>query len=91
MEEDLSNVEFETSEEVKCINSFDKMGLKDTLLRGIYAYGEFEFEFMKFTPELDLFASSRTELKRPFPLTQVSRSRRPSSSEPSFRSSREEM
>lgn len=43
MEEDLSNVEFETSEEVKCINSFDKMGLKDTLLRGIYAYGEFDF------------------------------------------------
>ena len=43
MEDDLSNVEFETSEEVKCVNSFDKMGLKDTLLRGIYAYGEFDF------------------------------------------------
>lgn len=39
MEDDLSNVEFETSEEVKCVNSFDKMGLKEPLLRGIYAYG----------------------------------------------------
>lgn len=41
MEDDLSNVEFETSEEVKCVNSFDKMGLKEPLLRGIYAYGSF--------------------------------------------------
>lgn len=40
MDDDLSNVEFETSEEVKCVNSFDKMGLKETLLRGIYAYGK---------------------------------------------------
>lgn len=41
MEDDLSNVEFETSEDVTCVNSFDKMGLKETLLRGIYAYGKF--------------------------------------------------
>ena len=30
---------FETSEEVKIIDSFDKMGLKEELLRGIYGYG----------------------------------------------------
>lgn len=39
--EDLSNVEFETSEDVDVIPTFDNMGLRDELLRGIYAYGEF--------------------------------------------------
>ena len=39
--EDLSNVEFETSEEVEVIPSFDNMGLRDELLRGIYAYGSY--------------------------------------------------
>lgn len=39
MDDDLANVEFETSEDVKVVNSFDQMGLKETLLRGIYAYG----------------------------------------------------
>lgn len=38
-EEDLKNVEFETSEEVDVIPSFDKMGLSQDLLRGIYSYG----------------------------------------------------
>ena len=38
--EDLSNVEFETSEEVEVIPTFDHMGLKNDLLRGIYAYGK---------------------------------------------------
>ena len=38
--EDLSNVEFETSEEVEVISSFDSMNLREDLLRGIYAYGE---------------------------------------------------
>lgn len=37
--EDLQNVEFETSKDVKVVSSFDKMGLKEDLLRGIYAYG----------------------------------------------------
>jgi len=37
--EDLSNVEFETSEDVEVIPTFDNMGLRDELLRGIYAYG----------------------------------------------------
>lgn len=40
MEDDLANVEFETSEDVKVVSSFDQMGLKETLLRGIYAYGK---------------------------------------------------
>ncbi|KAJ9589901.1 hypothetical protein L9F63_016962, partial [Diploptera punctata] len=37
--EDLSNVEFETSEDVEVIPTFDSMSLREELLRGIYAYG----------------------------------------------------
>ena len=39
VEEDLANVEFETSEDVEVIPTFDRMGLREDLLRGIYAYG----------------------------------------------------
>lgn len=39
MTEDLKNVEFETSEEVDVTPTFDNMGLREELLRGIYAYG----------------------------------------------------
>jgi hypothetical protein len=39
-DEDLSNVEFETSEDVEVIASFDQMNLREDLLRGIYAYGK---------------------------------------------------
>lgn len=38
--EDLSNVEFETSEDVEVLPTFDSMGLREELLRGIYAYGK---------------------------------------------------
>ena len=37
--DDLSNVEFETSEDVEVIPSFDSLALREDLLRGIYAYG----------------------------------------------------
>ncbi|KAJ8942649.1 hypothetical protein NQ318_013362 [Aromia moschata] len=37
--EDLSNVEFETSEDVEVIEKFKNMNLKEELLRGIFAYG----------------------------------------------------
>lgn len=37
--EDLSNVEFETSEDVEVLPTFDRMGLREELLRGIYSYG----------------------------------------------------
>uniref|UniRef100_A0A1I7ULA8 RNA helicase n=1 Tax=Caenorhabditis tropicalis TaxID=1561998 RepID=A0A1I7ULA8_9PELO len=37
--DDMSNVEFESSEEVNVVPTFDKMGLREDLLRGIYAYG----------------------------------------------------
>merc|ERR1711976_571794 len=37
--DDLKNVEFETSEEVDVTPTFDTMGLREDLLRGIYAYG----------------------------------------------------
>lgn len=39
LKEDLSFVEFETSENVEVIPSFQNMGIKEDLLRGIYAYG----------------------------------------------------
>ena len=39
LKEDLSFVEFETSENVEVISSFQSMGIKEDLLRGIYAYG----------------------------------------------------
>lgn len=47
--EDLSNVEFDTSEDVEVIPTFDSMGLRDELLRGIYTYGkevQFEMQFV---------------------------------------------
>ena len=37
VEEDLANVEFETSEDVEVIPTFDSMGLREDLLRGILA------------------------------------------------------
>lgn len=37
--DDLTNIEFETSEDVSVIPTFDSMGLREDLLRGIYAYG----------------------------------------------------
>lgn len=41
--EDLSNVEFETSEDVEVVPTFNSMGLREELLRAIYAYGTFIF------------------------------------------------
>lgn len=41
-DEDLANVEFETSDNVEVIKTFDSMGLKEDLLRGIFAYGMYE-------------------------------------------------
>jgi ATP-dependent RNA helicase len=38
--DDLANVEFETSDNVQILKTFDSMGLKDDLVRGIYAYGK---------------------------------------------------
>lgn len=38
--EDLSNVEFETSEDVEVIDKFNHMNLKEELMRGIFAYGK---------------------------------------------------
>jgi ATP-dependent RNA helicase len=37
--EDLEKIEFETSEDVQVLPSFDRMKLKEDLLRGIYGYG----------------------------------------------------
>merc|ERR1739838_666515 len=38
-EEDMTKIEFETSNEVDVTPTFDSMGLREDLLRGIYAYG----------------------------------------------------
>ncbi len=35
-------IQFETSEGVKVVNSFDDMGLKEDLVRGIYAYSKWK-------------------------------------------------
>ena len=40
-DDDLTNVEFETSEDVEVVPTFDKMGLREPLIRGIYSYGWF--------------------------------------------------
>jgi ATP-dependent RNA helicase len=37
--EDIQSIDFETSEDVKVLQSFDSMKLKEELLRGIYGYG----------------------------------------------------
>jgi len=39
LREDDENLSFETSADVKTYSTFDSMGLKDELLRGIFAYG----------------------------------------------------
>lgn len=41
--EDLSNVEFETSEDVEVIEKFKHMHLKEELIRGIFAYGTINY------------------------------------------------
>lgn len=43
--DDLSNVEFETSEDIEVLPSFDSINLNEHLLRGIYAYGMFLYSF----------------------------------------------
>lgn len=45
--EDLSNVEFETSEDVEVVPTFNSMGLREELLRAIYAYGKCLLETYK--------------------------------------------
>merc|ERR1711868_243020 len=39
IDDELQKVEFETSEEVDFVPTFDSMGIREDLLRGIYAYG----------------------------------------------------
>ncbi len=38
--DDDATMVFETSKEVDVVPTFDQMGLRDDLLRGIYAYGK---------------------------------------------------
>ena len=48
--DDLTNIEFETSEDVNVIPTFDSMGLREDLLRGIYAYGTYKWDFHLLRP-----------------------------------------
>lgn len=47
-DEQLKHIEFETSEDVDVVNSFESMNLRDDLLRGIYAYGNCSFSPLPF-------------------------------------------
>ena len=38
-DEDPTKVDFETSEEVDVVPTFDQLKLREELLRGVYAYG----------------------------------------------------
>ena len=38
---DMNNLHFTTSEKVSVTTTFDAMNLREDLLRGIYAYGQF--------------------------------------------------
>lgn len=110
-EEDMTKVEFETSEEVDVTPTFDTMGLREDLLRGIYAYGgrrgrrgrdagrgrgAGDVPGARSGPRAGAGPGCAACALRPPPrpaltvsvLPQGSRSRRPSSSEPSSRSSR---
>ena len=40
--DDDANLVFETSKEVSVTPTFDAMGLHEDLLRGIYAYGQYQ-------------------------------------------------
>lgn len=41
---DMTGVEFETSEDVDVVSSFDSMNLREDLVRGIYAYGTYRLQ-----------------------------------------------
>ena len=47
MSDDLKTIEFETSEDVDVTPTFDNMGMREELLRGVYAYGKFRLGCFK--------------------------------------------
>ncbi len=51
--DDLKNIEFETSEDVEITPTFDGMGLREDLVRGIYAYGEWCTRILGMWPTSD--------------------------------------
>ena len=61
IEEDLANVEFETSEDVDVVPTFDSMKLREDLLRGVYAYGKKTGKILKdLKSNLDHFRIRKT-------------------------------
>lgn len=68
-DEDASMV-FETSAGVQVVPTFDSMGLRDDLLRGIYAYGEHSLHLHDWL--LPLFTSLRSGFEKPSAIQQRS-------------------
>ena len=67
-DEDASMV-FETSAGVQVVPTFDSMGLRDDLLRGIYAYGKHKLHLRD---RLLLFSSLRSGFEKPSAIQQRS-------------------
>ncbi len=87
--DDDATTVFETSREVEVVPTFDQMGLRDDLLRGIYAYGRGVYGrhvsgTIYFWREKVLSVTSQPILQ---PTLQGLRSHQPFSREPSIRSS----
>ncbi len=57
-------IQFETSTEVKVIQSFDDMGLKEDLIRGIYAYSKDFYWELKLQILRNLRLSNREQSDR---------------------------
>lgn len=56
---ELKNVEFESSEDIEVVPTFQAMKLREELLRGIYAYGEktiFSQIFRSYMDFVDIFS-----------------------------------
>lgn len=48
--DDDATMVFETSKEVSVVNTFDRMNLREDLIRGIYAYGQFKTSMVSSKP-----------------------------------------
>ena len=58
MSDDLKTIEFETSEDVDVTPTFDNMGMREELLRGVYAYGK--FRLVCFKNHVEIFKETDT-------------------------------
>lgn len=58
-DEDQTKIDFETSEEVDVVPTFDQLKLREELLRGVYAYGmsecKEESQIIEVTPQCGVY------------------------------------